>query len=469
MIHPTTLMLKRYLTTYNLLGLLLLTASCTQDESAGADSGSENGLIEFRAALPQLTTRATEISGSSLANFEVSSFTIGNLSDTPYFLNKTFSKNATTGKFISSDQKCIWPDNNESLRFIAYAPSCEAMRLAGKFEETDFTFTTIADGETIADSEYKLSNFKVAQDIASQIDFITAIATGQLKDKDPEEVTLDFQHQLSRIELKAWGASNSYDIEIAGVRLGGVATQGVFSFTSATGATDAKKGGIWESVVKGNVEYIFRDGDYIVTLDKKEGSPLSADKAVSILGAGIGDVNGYDNSAMVIPSNNAAWAYKNNADNGASHTDGMYFSVLLRVTDTTPYDNGNLIYPYSDENDGKERVYIAVDKSSPEIVKTRVYRQGNSYFTDAAFTSAYDIEANNAEVKAYGWAALPVNAQWEPGHIYTYTLNYSDGVGLIDPRDPNPGEPIISDKVIVNVDVADWIAGSKTDVSVPRK
>ena len=460
---------KHYLTTYNLIGLLLLTASCGHDEFAGENNASENGRIEFRAALPQLSSRATEINGSSLENFEVSSFTIGSLSETPYFLNKSFAKNAVTGMFVSYDPKCIWPNSNDLLRFIAYTPSREEMRVAGNFGETDFTFTPIADGQTIAEGDYRLSNFKIAHDIASQIDFITAIASGRLVDNDEEGVKLDFQHQLSRIELKAWGASKSFDIEIAGVRLGGVATQGEFGFTSAAGATDATKAGSWLSVVKGNVEYIFRDGDHIVSLDKTEGSPLSADKAVSILGARVGDGDGYDNSAMVIPSNNSAWAYKDNAENGSDHDDDMYFSVLLRVTDTTPYDNGNLIYPYSDENDGMERVYIAVDKSSPNTVKTRVYRQGDSYFTDPGLSLVYDCEANNAQVKTFGWAALPVNAQWEPGHIYTYTLNYSDGVGLRNPHDPRPGEPIISDKVLINVSVADWVTGSKTDVSVPRK
>ena len=462
-------MFKHNLTPYNLLGLLFLTASCSQDEFSGKDNSSENGRIEFRAALPQLASRATEVSGSSLEKFEVSSFTIGSLAETPYFLNKSFAKNAVTGKFVSYDPKCIWPNNNDSLRFIAYAPSCEAMRSAGNFGETDFTFTSIEDGQTIAEGGYRLSNFKVAHDIASQIDFITAIASSRLADNNDEGVSLDFQHQLSRVELKAWGASKSFDIEIAGVRIGGVATQGEFVFSSAAGATDATKAGSWQSIFKGNVEYIFREGDHIVCLDKTEGSPLSADKAVSILGARVGDGDGYDNSAMVIPSDNSAWAYKDNAENGSGHDEDMYFSVLLRVTDTTPYDSGKIIYPYSDETDGMERAYIAVDKSSPNIVKTRVYRQGDSYFTDPGFTSPYDCDANNAQVKTYGWAALPVNAQWEPGHIYTYTLNYSDGVGLRDPHDPLPGNSIISDKVIINVSVADWVTGSNTDVSVPRK
>ena len=462
-------MQNRYLTTYSLLGVLFLTASCGQDEFGGDDYNSENGRIEFLAAMPQHTSRATEVTTSSLTKFEVSSFKIGSLSETPYFLNKSFVKNAVTGKFVSSDPECRWPNNNDLLRFIAFAPSSEDMRLAGNFGETDFSFPTLADGEGIAEGDYTLSNFKVAQDIASQVDFITAIATGRLIDNDAEGVTLDFQHQLSRIELKAWGASKSFDIEIAGVRLGGVSTQGVFSFTSVADATDAAKAGSWLSAHKGNVEYIFRESDRIVTLDKSDDSPISADKAVSILGANVGDGVGYENSAMVIPSNNAAWDYKDNAENGADHIDDLFFSVLLRVKDTTPYDYGNLIYPYPDENDGMERVYFAVDKSSPDIVKTRVYRQGEAYFSDPDFTSVYDCEANNAEVKVFGWAALPVSAQWEPGHIYTYTLNYSDGVGLRDPRDPQPGDPIISDRVLVNVTVADWVTGSKTNVSVPRK
>ena len=207
-----------------------------------------------------------------------------------------------------------------------------------------------------------------------------------------------------------------------------------------------------------------------MTLDKTEGSPLSADKAVSILGSKVGEGDGYENSAMIVPSNNPAWSFKTDAANGDNHSDGMYFSVLVRVTDTTPYDtNGSIVYPYSGAEYAQEIIYLAIDKTDGKKVKTRLYKQGDNYFTDSDLTTVYDMSANDADVKAFGWAALPVADDLKPGRIYTYTLNYSNGVGLRDPHDLRPGEPVISDKVLVNVEVSDWLEGSKTDVSVPRK
>ncbi|MDE6511924.1 MAG: hypothetical protein K2L00_07525, partial [Muribaculaceae bacterium] len=179
---------------------------------------------------------------------------------------------------------------------------------------------------------------------------------------------------------------------------------------------------------------------------------------------------GYDNCAMIVPSNNTSWSYKDNAANGDSHAEGMYISVLVRVKDTTPYDtNGSIVYPYPGTEYDDERIYLAVDKTDGKTVKTRLYKVGDSYFTDANHTTAYDLSANDADVKAFGWAALPVADELKPGRIYTYTLNYSNGVGLRDPQDSRPGEPIISDKVLVNVEVAEWIDGKNTEVSVPRR
>lgn len=460
--------MTKYRLTYSLLSILMLSSSCSQEEIGGSDNGPEAGRIAFSASLPEVSSRATEVTGSTLENFCVSSFTVTSSSVSPYFLYKTFSK-SVTGKFLSYDPECYWPNNDDRLRFVAFAPSCEDMRQAGGFSETDFTIPSLVKGETMASDEYKLSGFRVANDIASQIDFITAIAYGKLLDDEEEGITLDFHHQLSRIELKAWGNSKSYDVEIAGVRLGGVATQGVFSFISGNDTDDASKAGSWEAVAKGSVDYIYRNGDNIVMLDKSEGSPLSSDKAVSIMGSKVGGETGYDNSAMLIPSANPAWSYKDNAANGENNADGMYFSVLLRVTDRTPYDDGKLVYPYTDNPDGMEVIYFAVDKDTNKTIRTRLYKNGDEYFSDATFTSKYDLAANSAEVKAFGWAALPIGDEWKPGYVYTYTLNYSDGVGLRDPRDPKPGDPIISDRVLVNVEIAEWKAGSVTDVSVPRK
>lgn len=435
--------------------MVLVASACSQEDVDRNSYREQGGRIEFNASLPEVTTRATELKAANLNDIEVSAFTVGDPSETPYFVNKTFGKNDNTGKFVSYDPQCIWPNNNDLLRFAAFAPTCADMQAAG--------------GDVISTGA-KFTSFNVAQDIASQFDFVTAIATGKLLDNEETGITLKFQHQLSRILLKAWGNSSSYDLEIAGVRVGGIGTGGNFNFTAQEEASDPTQAGIWESVTKGYVEYIFSDGDAIVTIDKTQGSPVSVDKAVSIMGSKIGGENGYDNSAMIVPSTNAEWDYKENAANGENHSDGMYFSVLVRVTDTTPYDtNGSIVYPYGGTEYNEEKIYLAVAKTDGKTVKERLYKQGDDYFTNAEPTVAYDFAATDTEVKAFGWAALPVSDNLKPGRIYTYTLNYSNGVGLRDPHDTHPGDPVISDKVLINVEVADWLDGTKTDVSVPRK
>lgn len=461
-------MAKLKYTSYTILSTAILAASCSNDDMSGNHRDAEGRKIEFRASLPEVATRATEVNAASLDSFRVSAINLGGTSISPHFLDKNFSK-SPSGKYFSKDPECIWPNNNDEIRFVALAPSCEEMRKSGGFGNDSFVLPSLTTGDVMDSYDYKLSGFRVAHDIDQQIDFVTAIASGRLLDAEETGVNLNFQHQLSRIELNAWGASSSYDLEIAGVRLGGVGAEGDFAFIPDPESNYASKAGSWATVRKGSVEYIFSDGDRIVVLDKEETSPRTADKAVSILGSKIGGADGYSNSAMLIPCANTAWDYTNNPSNGPDAAEGMYFSVLLRVTDTTPYDYGNIVYPYKDNSEGMEVIYLAVDKETERSVKARLFAHEGKYFTDEAHTSEYDLEGNSAEARAFGWAALPVGDEWKPGYIYTYTLNYTNGVGLRMPTDPKPGTPVISDRVLVNVEMEPWVRTDPKDVNVPRR
>ncbi len=496
--------MAKHIPAYTLSGLLLLSASCSQEEMTRKGNENSTGRIEFRAVLPQLssraTSRATEITTDLLDNFQVSSLMAGESSITPHFLDKTFSRNAETGTYFSLDPECIWPNNSDVLTFVAFSPSCGEMRQAGGFGAEDFVLTDFAtadadsenadaDSENAdADSEnatgYKLSAFKVVPDIASQVDFVTAIGSGNLYDNEETPIDINFRHQLSRIRVKAWGNSQSYNLEIAGVRLGGVATEGTFNFMKqvAAGDSQAEEAGVsapaycWENVGKGSVEYIYRAGDVVAVLDKSGNSPTSAAKAVTVMGSKVGEGDGYENSAMIIPSNNPEWNYKDNPENGEGNSEGMYICVLVRITDITPYAPGSIVYPYgvdeggiADSSLGMEVIYLAVDKTDGKTVKTRVYVNEGEYFTDEECSEAYDPEANGAVVKAYGWASLPVAVDWKPGYEYTYTLNYTNGVGLRNPADSKPGQPIISDRVLVNVEMSKWAETENSDVLVPRR
>ena len=84
----------------------------------------------------------------------------------------------------------------------------------------------------------------------------------------------------------------------------------------------------------------------------------------------------------------------------------------------------------------------------------RLYKRDNSYYINTDFTDEYDIPATQ-EIREYGWAALPIATDWKAGYEYTYLLDYSKGVGLHDPDDPDPGTPILNE-VTVSTTVKPW-------------
>lgn len=57
----------------------------------------------------------------------------------------------------------------------------------------------------------------------------------------------------------------------------------------------------------------------------------------------------------------------------------------------------------------------------------------------------------------YAWAAVAIDTEWEMGNKYTYTLDFSEGAGNVDPEDPDkPGEEILGGPIKFTVSVAEW-------------
>ncbi len=435
----------------------LLLAACSEEEVVNI-SDSESNPIKFRTSLPTLTSRAQIVTIDNLPHFRVTAFNPADadLVSPEGLMNEYISKELITntgGQELLTSEKCLWPipGKDGNMAFFAFYPDLN--------DGAELVNATKLNGNELA-IDYKLTGFRVATDIADQKDFITAYATGSMEKNLFSGITLNFGHQLSRIELQAWGANKSCDIEIAGVRIGGVGVEGTFAFRPIEG------GGQWTGDhVKGTVEYIYRKGDKIISLDSTSGSPLTAEAAVSIMGS---KVDEEENCAMLLPATYIGWDFLGDGKNDQKR---MYLSVLLRVVDATPTDGkGQQRYPFTQDSDGSEAsdipiIYLAVDKAT-RTVSSRVYKNNNNYFSDEAFTSPYTL-AGDEEVKEFGWAALPVTGEWEPGYVYTYTLDYTSGVGLHDPESPEAGKPIISDKVGVSVSVKDWQTKPSSGVVVP--
>ena len=446
-----------------LLGGMLGMSSCSQVDSPDYPDSEQGRRIIFHSSIPGITTRASEIA-ETLGYFHVTAF---DQSDTSLidggimgeYIDRLRIEKEESGDSYKSDF-CNWPlpgHESDLLHFFAYYPQIPT--------SSSISNRTVPSGSGIA-IDYKIDKYRVASEIADQVDFVAAYASGSMEKNLFSGIKLDFHHMLSRIEIKAWGANKSCDIEIAGVRIGATGVEDTFSFVPSEDA------GAWTGKpTTGNVEYIYRNGDNILTLDKKAGSPLTEAAAQSIMGSRIGE---YDNCAMLIPASYAGWKYSEDSHNNQG---GMYLSVLLRVTDATSTGEGAQVYPYADTAQGANSsaistVWLTVDKATGKKAGTRVYMKDGAYFTDSACTLPYSL-ADNEEVKAFGWASLPISGDWEAGCIYTYTLDYSYGIGLHGPDTPDEGnkkagDPIISDNVGVSVSVKDWKSGGEASgVEVP--
>ena len=429
--------------TYLTLGAALLFASCAND-IAEPEFQRNDSRIYFRTSLPESASRAQIISNDNLAEFNVTVFNPADAADgklTPFIDNISVIKSEESGVF--SSEECMWPSagrEKPNLTFFACHPA-----------PVSLGNNTTMDGNEPA-FDFKMLNFTVSEDISQQVDFIAAYKSVSMKSEMYSDIRLDFEHALSRIEVLALGENKSCKIEIAGVRIGGTYTEPSFDFKPKEGAGDWIPGD-----VKKDVHYVYNPGDKIVTID-------NTSSAVSIMGGTQGD-----NYAMLVPYDYSAWNYENDNTNSGQ---GLYLGVLLRVIDI----KGKQQYPYTDTNQGPNaldipKVYLAVDGGG-SVVSGQLYKgAGGRYFTDSEMTSAYTVP-QGCTVKEFGWSAIPVTGDWKPGYYYTYTLDYTYGVGLHAPdvtpsAGPNAGDPIISDKVGLTVTVKGWQSGTTSSITVP--
>ncbi|MDE6272123.1 MAG: fimbrillin family protein [Muribaculaceae bacterium] len=429
--------------TYLTFGAALLFASCANDV-VEPETPRNDSRIYFKASLPESASRAQIVSNDNLTEFNVTVFNPADVVDgklNPFIDNISVVKSEDSSVF--SSEECQWPASGKeknNLTFFAYYP------VPDRTENN----TTI-DGNA-PDFDFKIPDFSVSEDISKQVDFVAAYKSVSMKSEMYTDIRLDFEHKLSRIEVNAKGENKNCKIEIAGVLIGGTYSKPTFKFNPHPGAGDWILGD-----EKKNVKYVYNAGDKIVTISDTA-------SGVSIMGGTQGN-----NYAMLVPSDYTAWNYENDNTNSEQ---GLYLGVLIRMTDI----KGKQQYPYTDTNQGPDalnipKVYLAVDAGGT-VKSGQLYKGENgTYFIDPELTSPYVVPPGS-EVREFGWSAIPVTGDWEPGYYYTYTLDYTYGVGLhapdVEPSEgPNAGDPIISDKVGLTVTVKGWQNGSSSNIPVP--
>lgn len=457
---------------YAVIAVLLALSSCSQEGPAGAGPAGEGSRIYFRSYLPTVSqTRAGVITNENLNECHVTSFNPDDnkLIDpetgemTPYFINRHFEKDGEGHFLPQGEESCLWPDSRSRLHFFAYSPSVESMQesIAGEKFNTVNNSKQAEDGTSVFD--YRIESFKVAPDISDQVDFITAYSHGTGQDNGDSGINLNFSHQLARVEISAWGASEKYDFEIAGVRIGNAVTEGDFCFSSLIPSSGVAS---WVKTEDkpAPIEHIFNDGESIVFISKENALHATEADAASIMGSA--------GTAMVIPMAEKIEAWEGKGDPKTEQlpysTDKLYFSVLLRVTNR---GEATVVYPYPNDRDNMKTIHLAIGEDG-KVIK-RVYLIGEEYYTsDQENEENKYIPNETEEIRSYCWAALPVGAKWDAGKIYTYKLNYTTGIGWQDPDDPNPGEPIIErGKIPFEVNVEEWVAAEdyNPNLDVPKR
>ncbi|MBD5299204.1 MAG: fimbrillin family protein [Bacteroides sp.] len=467
------------------LSAFIFAVSCSKEAAEPDVYKWEEGEIYFKTSLADIaSSRANDMTLESLESFQVTCFNTGDIKIdasgflSPYFEDATFIRSISPSAgpvYISSPAEGPrnWPKGGGQLKFFAFSPSRSVMAAGNKAVEnqTGVSFFNLinntTDLTTLSGINYSLGRIRVNPDISRQFDFVTADAAGERWKDFNNGIDLAFHHQMAQVELRAWGASGSFDFEIAGVRIGNPVVEGNFIFSGEDAATNQ-----WlneASPVKDKVEYLYGssqvtpDGgstlDRIYNINHSDHNTL--EDAETIMGRG--------GCAMVIPTVNSKWAglADSNISSVPYTTDKMYLSVLMRVSDSA---SGEQLYPYIGNPYGMTVIPYAVDKAG--IILARLYPGENEgeYFTDEALTHPY-LLSKDVSVKEFGWAAVPVDADWKAGKRYVYTLNYSEGIGVHDPEDPLPGKPIIErGKIPFSVSVLEWLRtdDDKSDINVPK-
>ncbi len=468
--------MKKIRVTYFALAALVSAASCTREAADPGDYDWADGEIYFKTSLADVVSRADDMTLEHLESFQVTCFNTGDTKDVtkgflyPYFEDATFVRQS--GPFgityVSSPEEGPrdWPANAGQIRFFAFSPSRDVMS-AGNPDITDDnrrSFFSLVNSSTYSGRScsvsYRMGKVRIKTDIADQFDFLTAEATGNRWLDFSKGVDLAFHHQLAQVELKAWGAPADIKFEIAGVRIGNPAIEGTFIFADdAASGQSAPRWKVADNAPGNKVEYLYRGADYsegtgdrIYCISQQEHNTPAT--AASLMGRG--------GCAMVIPTVNQKWEGLGDPLTGEPDysTERMYFSILMRIS----YANDDRqIYPYPRPAYKMNLVHYAVDRSG--LIVSRVYpgEAEGQYFTDSSLSLPYTVP-DGVEIRQYGWAAVPVDADWSAGKRYIYTLDYSEGIGIHDPEDPEPGKPIIGKETINwGVSVGAWNYATEDD------
>ncbi len=284
-------------------------ASCSEDEPVSVRQAT-NEAISFRSGLG---TRASETTNANLdkifvsavygdSTVNASSKKMDGYKYSKYFESIEFDKGADSFFTAANGKEYDWLAPKQEINFFAYSPSQDDLGADITMKEDN--------------SGMILESFAVPEEIADQVDFITANASGTRDANEQSGVELTFDHRLSQIELRAKSENTTYTYKVIGARIGRAQYMGSFDFNTNEWTLDD-----WH--------------DTAVYTSACDTTTLTA-TPVSIMGP--------SGNAMLMPQTLTPWAPTGDPDNVAREA---YLSVLVNITRT---DDGMQIYPFADES-----------------------------------------------------------------------------------------------------------------------
>ena len=358
-------------------------------------------------------TRAEEKTQDNLTEFFVTA-----LYDGVFLDNTCFEFDSESSSYVGKGGDVFWPKNNYSdndgsntTKVDFYVYYPSAESFKAESSSDDDNIGEIDINTT--NSEIKLKNFTPALNISNQVDFVSGVALQQTSTTKEGCVNLTLEHNLAQIEVKAKNTNSNFTYRVLGVQIGGIITGAEFDFKTGEWSNNDLK------------EYDDPDvGGYqnTTTCQGLLDNPIMlGENAVSIMPK-------ENDNAMVVPQEHYPEMQVPNPKNPGvvAMSNGSFIGVLVNIT-----SGDKQIFPQTEGN--------------------------------------------------YQWVMLPLGnedktmtTKWEAGKKYVYTLDFSNGAGLvtgdtneynpedltepIEPEEPySPADPIMnSTSISFKVTMTNW-------------
>ncbi len=418
-------------------------ASCSTDELQEVNTGEG---ISFTSQV----SRATPTTLSNLDGFYVYADAAGYKH--MFIAGMKAIKDGATSTYLLAE-KVTWPADVNQINFWAYGP------LAAKdYLTPDINATTQHIHDVNVPASYDAGG-------ETHNDFVLTYAEAR---KTPgNQVSLEFHHALSQIELRARLGENPEEgrrVRIKGAWFVNINSKGEVQF--ADGLAEEYHHMSWNNLSQPTYYgYYFDDGS----------EPLLSNRPASII-ANIANNDGglqRNSSLMLIPQKLDAYSFGTSVTETPSVHEGeatvsetgagAYILMLCRIE--THHNT-----PVTEEGQAKNPAILVEENGhTHQLFPITKDNEGNMIYTPGA----------------YGYTCVPVDIDWMPGKKYVYTLQFcgrGSGAGQyppavlpdVFPKDDThinnpaadgkkPGDNVLDNEISFKVDVLDWTP-AETDI-----